>query len=60
MTSEKENTYVSQGGETLPTGDIREDEASGMFFLHIDADNPNHPLEKKAIMWSRNPVRVKQ
>lgn len=47
----------------MPTGEIRVDTLfedapdGGRLMFHIDADEGDHPLEKKAWIWGK-PVRV--
>lgn len=61
MTDHMDAELVSPAGKPLPQGEIRvaENFLGGNLCLHIDADDPDHPLEKKAIMWGK-PVRVRR
>lgn len=49
---------VSRDGD-LPTGEIREHMVGDKLWIHIDADDPDHPLEKKALLRGI-PVPVKR
>lgn len=37
-------------GDELPTGDVRSEWVGDRLWMFIDADEPDHPLEKKALL----------
>jgi hypothetical protein len=55
--SNRENP-IAQEAEDLPTGEIQNDMAGQKLWMYIDAENPDHPLEKKALLRGI-PVKVK-
>lgn len=58
--SDTTNTNVQLvSGDELPTGEVRQHELGDMLYVHIDAEGPDHPLEKKALVWGK-PVEVRQ
>lgn len=46
-------------GNDLPTGNVREDMIGEKLWLHMDADNADHPLAKKALVRGI-PVKVRR
>ena len=49
----------SGSGDPLPAGEIRVDVLNDRLVLHIDAENPTQPLEKKALVMGI-PVEVRR
>lgn len=59
MTDDQASVAVSRGGDELPEGEIRVDEIGEKTYFHIDAKDPDHPLEKQALIICK-PVRVRR
>lgn len=60
MPTEGQQGLTSRPGDELPFGKIRVDEVGDKTYFHIDSANPDHPLEKQALIRVKNPVRVRR
>lgn len=45
--------------DSMPSGEVREATVGSSLWIFIDADEPDHPLEKKALIRGK-PVEVRQ
>lgn len=55
---EQDSDLQLVSGDELPEGEVRQHEVNGTLYVHIDADDADHPLEKKAMVWGK-PVKVR-